>query len=180
VNRLPTQDKEPEKPIDEEVKKQAPCAEGEKKPEEAKEESAPKWALELAAKIEKLTDAILVSAKAGEKETYPPAEKKPEEKADEKKSEEEVKPKEEVKADKKPEAYPYDEKKLNDMIGLAIKSSMGTEVEKAITKRFTEEAPEKKAKAPAPGAVEGKDLSFEEFGQLSFQEIHRLAKARGA
>ena len=177
-------DKIPEKPKDEVApeKKQAPCAEPEKYPkEEKKVDTAPQWVIELGAKIDKLADAIIRSA-AKPEEVKPEDEVKPEKKADAypKPSEDEKKPEEEGKA-KEPEKYPYgkDEEKFKTMIEDAIKgANISGEVEKALSKRLVEEPIEKRAKAPGPNS--DKEETFEEFGKLSWEEIHKRAQKLGA
>jgi preprotein translocase subunit SecD len=172
---MPELNKEPEIPKDEkkleEAKKQC---EPDKYPPEEKD-AAPKWAIELGGKLDKLTDAILRSVAKPEEEVKPKEEEK---KADAypKPPDEEKKP-EEKKAEKIPEELPYgkDEEKFKNMIADAINSS----VEKAISKRLTDEPIEKRAKAPDP-KDEGKETTFEEFGKLTWPEIHNLAKRRGA
>jgi nucleotide-binding universal stress UspA family protein len=184
-------DKIPEKPRDEVTpeKKQAPCASPEKYPkDEQKAESAPQWAIELGAKIDKLADAIIRSA-AKPDEVKPPEDLKPK---DEKKADaypvppEEKKPKDQAgKADPKaePEKYPYgqgpDEQKFKTMIEDAIKGANIPEVVKSeISKRLVEEPIEKRARAPGPNS--DKEETFEEFGKLSWEEIHKRAQKLGA
>jgi hypothetical protein len=174
---MPEPNKEPEKPKDE-VKpeeKKAGC-EPDKYPEE--KDAAPKWAIELGGKLDKLTDAIIRSAAKPEDVKPEEKPKDEEKKADSypKPPDEEKKP-EEKKVDAKPEELPYgkDEEKFKNMIADAINSS----VEKAISKRLTDEPIEKRAKAPDP-KDEGKETTFEEFGKLTWPEIHNLAKRRGA
>jgi hypothetical protein len=179
-------DKIPEKPKDEVTpeKKQAPCASPDKYPkDEQKVENAPQWALELGAKIDKLADAIIRSA-AKPDEVKPPEDLKPK---DEKKADaypsppDEKKPKDEGKQ-KEPEKYPYgkDEEKFKTMIEDAIKgANIPGEVEKAISKRLVDEPIiEKRAKAPGPNT--DKEETFEEFGKLSWKEIHDRANKLGA
>ena len=177
-------DKIPEKPKDEVTseKKQAPCAEPEKYPkEEKKVDAAPQWAIELGAKIDKLADAIIRSA-AKPEEVKPEDEVKPEKKAEAypKPPEDEKKPKEEDKQ-KEPEKYPYgkDEEKFKTMIEDAIKgANISGEVEKALSKRLVEEPIEKRAKVLGPNS--DKEETFEEFGKLSWEEIHKRAQKLGA
>lgn len=172
--------KEPEKPKDEESKKkQGACAEPDKYPkEEVKVETAPHWAIELGAKIDKLADAIIRAA--AKPEEVKPEEVKPK---DEKKADaypsppDEKKPKEEGKQE--PEKYPYgkDEQKFKTMVEDAIKSAnIPDAVEKAISKRLVEEPIEKRAKVSGPERESEVDVSMETLHKMSFKEVEALAK----
>jgi hypothetical protein len=189
---LPDNEKKPEE-------KQKP---DEKKPEEIKPEkkadSSPQWAVELSAKIDKLADSLKTFA-----EKIPPEEKKPEEKKADKQPEPDKYPKPEQKAvpcgevppekkegypaapekypyepgakktDGQPEKYPYGQQDLNKMVETAI--------ENAMKKRFVEIPIEKRGLVgPQGDQSEEIDLTLEHVHQMSWEDVHILAKRLGA
>lgn len=196
-------DKEKEPKADEEKKAAAPCDEATYPKEEKANEAAPKWALELGGKIDKLAEAIVNSASKADKYPAPDEEVKPgEEKKADKVPDEEKLPKDEKKQDatppekypygnekkqKEPDKYPPEEKKFNDMIQNAVDSALSKSnipdlVEKSIAKRFTGEEGstiEKRGKVPGASSVSG-GLNLEEFSKLSWSDVHALAKRAGA
>jgi len=161
-------------------KKKSVAEEKEEKEVEEKAE-APKWAVELGAKFDKMADAFLRMAEAKAEKQEDEEEEKPEE--EEKQDEEEEKPEEEEKQDEEEEEEaeeeekqeeeeeekpPEEEEKLEDKINAAV--------DKAVKKRFTSKA-EKRSKVP-------KDLSsvltYEKIAKMSWTDIEKEAEKRGA
>jgi len=177
-------------------KEPKPKEEEEKKVE--KVEEAPKWAIELAGKIDKLADAIVQSSvqkaekKPEEEEKKPEEEKKadaypkpPEKypKEEEKKEPEKYPYKEEEKAEPCPEKYPKEKAKEPEKYPYEKKEDLSKMVENAVNaalaKRFTED-PVKKSIVPADNKVTPVDLTDEDLVKMDWKAVHRLAKGMGA
>jgi len=171
-----------------EKKKQEPKEEEEEEEEKKTEkaEAVPKWAMELGAKFDKMTDAFtrvadgLSAKQADDEEEEKP---KDEEEKAEKQEDEEEKPKdeEEEKSEKQEdeEEKPKDEEEETEKTD---KKDFDKQVEVAVAKEIakrlkTMEVPaEKRSKK-----IEKKDvLSMEEVNNLSWAEIHQRAKTLGA
>jgi hypothetical protein len=130
--------------------------EAEKEEEEVEEKAeAPKWAIELGAKFDKMADAFTRYAEAvttkQEEEEKPPEEEEPKE--EEKQEEEEEKLEEEEK--------PIEEEKMKSMI------------EAAIAKRFTE-VEKKKSKVPKEDEVSNV-LTYDKIAKMSWRELNDIA-----
>lgn len=183
----------------------------EKKPKAEEEEekkkaadNAPRWAIELGAKIDKMTDALLrfaevEKAKKPEEEEEEKA-KKPEEEEEKKakKPEEEEekqadkypKPEEEEEKQKEPEKYPYKEKAKKPEEEEEEKAEpdkypkeeekLGRMIENAVDmalqKRFTGEA-EKRSKVPSET---DEVLDYARIAKLDWKDVEKLAEKLGA
>lgn len=192
----------------EEKKPKAEEEEEEEKKTKA-DEVSPKWALELGAKIDKMTDALLRFAvdKAKEDEKKPKEEeekaKKPEEE-EEKKADKYPKPKEEEEKQKKPEKYPYKEKAEPEKYpykeeGKAEKKPEEEEEEKAEPDKYPKEEEkfgrmienavdaalqkrftgEAEKRSKVPSDVE-ETLDYNRIAKMSWEEVEKLAQKLGA
>jgi len=165
--------------LPEDKKKQEPTDEEDEKPEDEektdKAETAPKWAIELGAKFDKMTDAFTRFAESKtSKQDEEEEDKKPEDEEKQDAEEEDEKPEDEEKQDEEEDKKPEDEEKAED------KPDLSKEVEAAVTKelakRLKDVPAEKRSKK-----IEKKDvLSMEEMKDMPWAEIHNRAKTLGA
>lgn len=153
--------------------------EEEKKPEakvEEKAEAAPKWVVELSAKLDKLTEAIVNSApkkQEEEEEEKPPEEEEEKQEEEEEKPEEEEEKQEEEEEEEKP---PEEEEKSEDKLKTMVESA----IEVALAKRLEESKPEKRSKAVKDPKDTSIDVSMEALNKMPMADFHKLAKRFGA
>ena len=138
---------------------------------EKAEETSPKWAIELGAKIDKFTDAVTrlteATSKQDEEEEKPVEEEKPEEEEKQVTEEEEEvieeEPKEEEK--KKVTETVYKEADIDKIVEEKVKKALATPSVK---------------KSLVPKTVEQVFPTYKQIAKLSWKEVEQLAEKHGA
>ena len=138
--------------------------------EEKAEETSPKWAIELGAKIDKFTDAVTrlteATSKQDEEEEKPVEEETEEEEKQVTEEEEEVieeEPKEEEK--KKVTETVYKEADIDKIVEEKVKKALATPSVK---------------KSLVPKTVEQVFPTYSQIAKLSWTEVEKLAEKHGA
>jgi len=142
----------------------------EEKPVE-KAEEAPKWAIELSAKFEKMADAFLKMAESKQEE---PEEEEEKPKEEEKQEEEEEKPEEEPKEEEKQEEDEEKPEEEEEDMDKKIEDA----VTKAVKKALTVES-DKKSKVPKDDELNDA-LDYAKISKMSWEDVNKEAQKRGA